>query len=149
MQSTVLSLIIVAAFAANGQCLKCYNCNTINDKNCADDNFGFSPKAGTCKGRILEPETWNTTAVLFAPSKDTCCEGDNVVCVKTTAQYQGEPVNVRTCFRDVSDEKCFDLTVDGVKTNACVCKTDFCNSVDSVRPHSSILLIVSLVILWA
>ncbi|CAH1797800.1 unnamed protein product, partial [Owenia fusiformis] len=89
MQSTILSLILGAAFVAQGYCLKCYNCNSLTDANCGKDNFGLRPKAGTCSGRILDPATILTSAVqeqMYMPSLDTCCEGDDVVCMKTTVK---------------------------------------------------------------
>ncbi|CAH1797804.1 unnamed protein product [Owenia fusiformis] len=138
MQSTILSLMIVTAFAAYGHCLKCYNCNSLTDANCADDNFGLRPKSGTCRGRILDPATMNTPAVqaqMLSKSLDTCCEGDDVVCLKTQLTIAGLTQFKRTCYRVNIDTSCNNLTVGSMKVRTCFCNTDYCNARDTVQPQ--------------
>ncbi|CAH1797798.1 unnamed protein product [Owenia fusiformis] len=133
---------------SQGHCLKCYNCNSYTDANCADDNFGLRPKTGKCQGRIVDRATLYTQKVidqLFSKSLDTCCEGEDVICTKLKLEVRGVTLIKRTCFRSSLSVPigCSEDSVAGI-TALCFCKTDNCNGVDSVRPYFNVVLIVAL-----
>ncbi|KAJ3645560.1 hypothetical protein Zmor_023205 [Zophobas morio] len=134
-----LSFLIVLVYFKSSNAIKCFECNSVNDKRCSDDDI---EKYKT----DLETDCDSKSSPLGAESgtKYKLCRKIKQVIDFEVNGLQPESRVIRTCGWDDSQykNKCYHRSGFGGRQEVCACEEDGCNSSSAV--YASLALLIGL-----
>jgi len=125
---TFVAVLVFASVLSTGLALKCFKCNSINDKMCDD---GFDGESETLKNSFLKecelPANMNSSTVY---------------CKKVKMWFNNEVRVHRSCGLEKREypEPCFQSRADDHIVDTCQCDADNCNPATTFFP--SLLAVV-------
>jgi len=130
--SIVVCLLLAAPFLAYG--IKCYQCNSAEDKDCMDPfvdepiNDGEKPKVKDAAKGFLND-----------------CPAEATLCRKTDQYVRGEASVIRSCATEEYKNECYKTVLEEYNTLSCTCKEDECNHAPASLASLATIALMALV----